>query len=94
MTSIKNIIFKLNVSRGLMNISTAELTKKVLSLSTEERIIIAQQIWESVEDFVTPDVEKEWLEESEKRWRDIEEGRVKCIPAEEVIQKVKASLKK
>ena len=77
-----------------MNTSTIELTKKVLSLSVEERILIAQRIWESVKDFMTPEIEKEWLEEAERRWRDIEEGRVKCIPAEAVMQKAKASLKK
>jgi putative addiction module component (TIGR02574 family) len=69
-----------------MNQLTNELTNKVLSLSVEDRVIIAQRIWDSIESFVNVEIEKIWLDEAEKRWMEIEGGKVKCISADEVMQ--------
>lgn len=69
-----------------------ELTNQALSLSTDERAILAQRLWESIEGFIDPETEEAWLREAEKRWKEIEEGKVKCIPVEEAMKEARASL--
>jgi putative addiction module component (TIGR02574 family) len=63
-----------------------ELTSKALALPLGERILLAQRLWESIEDFIDSDVEQEWLNAAEQRWKDIEEGSVQCIPAEKAMK--------
>ncbi|MFH1096425.1 MAG: addiction module protein [Candidatus Desantisbacteria bacterium] len=77
-----------------MSTATMELTEKVLILPMDERVILAQYIWDSVEHFVDPWIEKAWLDETERRWQEIEQGRVECVPAEEVMKKARVSLRK
>ncbi len=71
-----------------------DITAKALALPIDERVILAQCLWNSIEDFVNPDVEGEWLTLAEKRWLEIEAGEVQCIPMEEAMIKARASLKK
>ena len=40
------------------------------------------------------DVEKAWLEEAERRYKELKEGEVELIPAEEVFTRARAQLKK
>lgn len=70
-----------------------ELEDKLMSLSADERALIAQRLWDSLGEFASPDIEKAWLKEAQKRWRDIEEGRVECIPAEAVMKRARNRLK-
>ncbi len=41
---------------------------------------------------INPEIEKAWLKEAERRWREIEEGKVECIPAQEVMEKARKSV--
>ncbi len=77
-----------------MELALNELTDKALALPTDERAILAQRLWESVEGFADGTIEKEWLKVAEQRWKDIEEGRVQCIPAEEAMKKARARVNK
>jgi len=77
-----------------MELALSELTDRALSLPIDERTVLAQRLWESIEGFIDTDVEKEWLNAAEQRWRDIEEGRVRCIPAEEAMTKARSRLSK
>jgi len=75
-----------------MSTTTIELSQQILALPIDERVILAQRVWNSVEHFVDPKIEKVWLDEAERRWQEIEQGKVQCIPAEEVMRKARASL--
>ncbi len=77
-----------------MNMSINELKDQLMSLPQDERALLAQHLWDSLEDFVNPEIEQAWFEEAEKRWHDIEEGRVKCIQAEFVMKKARKTLEK
>ena len=77
-----------------MELALSELADKALALPVDERAVLAQQLWDSIEDFIEPGVEEEWLKAAQKRWEDIEKGRVQCIPAEEAMKKARASLNK
>jgi putative addiction module component (TIGR02574 family) len=71
-----------------------ELTDQALNLPLSERAILAQRLWESLDDFIDPDIEEAWIVEAEKRWQEIEQGKVECIPVEEVMNRVRSSLRK
>lgn len=69
-----------------------DVTKEALSLPVEDRVILAQRVWESVEHFASADVEKAWMDEVDRRWREIEEGMVQCQPADQVMKRARQSL--
>jgi len=60
----------------------SDVTKEALSLPVEDRVVLAQRVWESMKHFASADVEKAWMEEADRRWREIEEGKVQCQLAE------------
>lgn len=74
--------------------SSAAILDDVLSLHVDERAVLAQKIWDSIEHFVSPEVEKAWLAEADRRWREIEEEGVECISAEEAIERARHRLNK
>lgn len=77
-----------------MSTLLCEITDRALNLPLSERAILAQRLWESLDDFIDPDIEDAWIVEAEKRWQEIEQGKVKCIPVEELIRKARSNLKK
>jgi putative addiction module component (TIGR02574 family) len=70
-----------------MELALSEITDKALSLPIDERVTLAQRLWDSIEGFIDPEIEDAWLKETEKRVKEIEEGKVECIPAEEAMKK-------
>ena len=69
-----------------------KLTNQALTLPVEERVMLAQCVWDSVEHFESDEVKKAWMETADRRWSEIEEGKVKCLPAEEVMRQARNSL--
>jgi hypothetical protein len=51
-------------------------------------------LWEELDGPPDPDVDAAWLEEARRRDKEIEEGRVELLPADEVFKRFEASLKK
>ncbi|HXL82026.1 MAG TPA: addiction module protein [Pyrinomonadaceae bacterium] len=67
----------------------AELTqlfREAMELEDNDRATLAGLLIESLEGPEDPDVEKAWAAEVERRWQEIESGKVKTIPWEEVKQ--------
>ena len=77
-----------------MELALNELTNKALALPLGERTLLAQRLWESIEDFIDSDIEQEWFNVAEQRWKDIEVGSVQCIPVEEAMKTARAKLKR
>ena len=69
------------------------LLEQVLTLQVDERAMVAQRIWESIEHFVSSDIEQAWFAEAEKRWYEIEEGKVQSIPAEEAMKQARSRIR-
>lgn len=63
---------------------THEIHKEVLKLDDLEKIRLIEMLMDDL-DRPSPAVEKQWIEESEKRYKAYKEGKVKGIPLE-VIQ--------
>jgi len=62
-----------------------ELSKKAQTLTVEERAQLAQELLESVEREVDPDVQAAWEAEIADRIAKYERGEAKLVPAEEVF---------
>jgi putative addiction module component (TIGR02574 family) len=69
-----------------------ELSRKALSLAPEERVRLAEALLATVQE-VDDEVEAAWDAEIERRVGDIDQGRVKLIPAEEVFAEVRRLIK-
>jgi putative addiction module component (TIGR02574 family) len=70
----------------------SELLKQALTLSDKERAELASSLIDSLDPTVDPDAEAEWQEEISRRLEDVETGRVKTIPWDEVRRKGRALL--
>ena len=70
----------------------AEVTSKALALNVDERVVLAQRVWDSVEHFTSREVEKAWLDEADRRWREIESGKVQGLAGEDVMKRARESL--
>jgi putative addiction module component (TIGR02574 family) len=65
----------------------SELLKKALALPDKERAELAASLIESLDSTVDDDAEAAWQEEIARRMKDLETGRVKTIPWNEVRRK-------
>jgi len=68
------------------------LEKEVLDLPPRSRIRFAEKIIESIDDFTSKEIEAAWAEETERRVKDIESGKVKGIPAAQAMAKARRAL--
>ena len=63
--------------------SSKEIIKNAMKLSPQEKLLVVDSILKSLDE---PDkeIEKIWLEESEKRLKLFHQGKLKGIPLEEI----------
>jgi putative addiction module component (TIGR02574 family) len=71
---------------------TSEILKKALALPDKERAELAATLIDSLDPAVDEDAEIAWQEEIARRLSDVESGKVKTIPWEEVRRKGRAML--
>jgi putative addiction module component (TIGR02574 family) len=72
-----------------MTPQVSELLEKALSLSTQERGLLAARLIDSLDDEQEEEgVEAAWDEEIKRRVDDIRSGRVKTIPGEQVLREL------
>ena len=72
----------------------AIIQQEIRSLSLAEKEEVLRTLLEELDGPPDPDVEAAWLKEVERRAAEIDDGKVRCIPAEEVFRKLDAQLKK
>jgi putative addiction module component (TIGR02574 family) len=73
----------------LLNLDS--LIAHALALPPDERMILAERLWESVE--VQTDEDEELFAEIERREAEIESGAVKPIPYDRAMREIRDSLK-
>jgi putative addiction module component (TIGR02574 family) len=71
-----------------------EIREEIRALSTSEKEELLRSLWEELDGPPDPDVEAAWLEEVRRRDLELDRGLVQSIPAEEVLQRLRATLKK
>jgi putative addiction module component (TIGR02574 family) len=70
-----------------------QIEDEALHLSEEERAALAQKLLLSLDAPTLAEIEDDWLVEAHRRARELDEGTVQPIPAEEVRKKAKALLR-
>jgi putative addiction module component (TIGR02574 family) len=66
------------------------VVEEALSLPADVRIILVEKLLRSLNLPVDEDIDRLWAEEAEYRVSQIEEGKAKLIPGEEVFSKIRA----
>ena len=69
-----------------------QIEDEALHLSEEERAELAQKLLLSLDASTVNEIEEDWLIEARRRARELDEGLVQPIPAEEVRKKARALL--
>ena len=70
-----------------------QIEDEALHLSEEERAELAQKLLLSLDVPTIDEIEEDWLLEARRRARELDEGIVQPIPAEEVRKKARALLR-
>lgn len=70
-----------------------EIEEEALQLTEDERAELAKKLLLSLDSPSESEIREDWLSEACRRARDLDEGRVQPIPAEEVRRKAKALLR-
>jgi len=76
-----------------MSADIADIQAKLQRLSQEEKIEILRGLLADLAGPPDPEIERAWLAEAQRRYKEVVEGKVKPIPAEEVFRKVRSRLK-
>jgi putative addiction module component (TIGR02574 family) len=77
-----------------MSSHVEEIEAKIRTLSPQDKTELLRSLIGELDGPADVDVERMWLEEAQRRYREIEEGTVKPIPAERVFQNLRSRLKK
>jgi putative addiction module component (TIGR02574 family) len=73
--------------------ASRSLESKALKLPAPERARLAERLIASLDPDVDPDAEERWIEEAERRLQELESGRVSGVPANQVVEKARSSLR-
>ena len=82
------------VSGVAMSIVVAEIEAKIRSLSLEDKTELIRALIAELDGPADADVERAWLEEAQKRHREVIEGKVQPIPGERVFANLRSRLKR
>ena len=77
-----------------MSANVAEIEAKIRSLSFEDKTELIRALIAELDGPADADVERAWLEEAQRRHREVTEGKVKPVPGERVFEKLRSRLKR
>lgn len=77
-----------------MSAELLDLQRKIRALAAGERIELLREMIADLEGPADEDVEALWLREAQRRHKELLEGRIKTIPAEEVFEKIREQFPK
>lgn len=77
-----------------MSSDVAQIEAKIRLLSFEDKTELLRALIGELDGPADMDVEQAWLMEAQRRHREIAEGKVQPVPAEQVFKNLRARLKK
>lgn len=77
-----------------MSIVVAEIEAKIRSLSLEDKTELIRVLIAELDGPADADVERAWLEEAQRRHREVAEGRVQPVPGGRVFANLRSRLKR
>ncbi len=76
-----------------MSPGVAEIEAKIRSLSLEDKTELLRALIVELDGSAEDDVERAWLIEAQRRYREVREGKVQAVPGEGVFENIRARLK-
>lgn len=80
--------------RSLMGTTVEQLAEQAMSLPTESRAQLADLLVESLDAEELGRIDQMWAAEAKRRRDEVRAGRVKTIPGEKALRKVRKALKR
>ena len=77
-----------------MSRAVSIIQQEIRALSLTDKEALLRTLLEELDGPPDPDVDAAWLAEIQRRSREIDEGTVKCIPADEVFERLKVDTKR
>lgn len=77
-----------------MATDVAEIEARIRSLSSEQRAELVRALISDLDGLADDDVERAWLEEAQRRNREVIDGRVQPVPGNRVFDNLHARLKR
>jgi len=71
-----------------------KIEEEIRSLSAAEKVELLRALIAELDAPADPDVERAWLEEAQRRHRELVEGKVKGVPGERVFENLKSRLRR
>jgi putative addiction module component (TIGR02574 family) len=72
----------------------ATIEEEIRELSVADKETLLRVLWEELDGPADSEVDAEWVREAQRRSREIDDGLVECIPAEQVFANLEALIKK
>jgi putative addiction module component (TIGR02574 family) len=69
-----------------------QLTQEALALSAESRAQLADKLVESLDTAELGEIDRLWITEAKRRRDEVRQGRVKTIPGDEALARVRRSV--
>lgn len=69
------------------------IEREALGLTPARRAKLAHELLESLDALSPEEIDELWLDEAERRLKELDDGHVQLVPAEEVYRKAQALLK-
>lgn len=77
-----------------MSSVVADLEARIRSLSLDEKTELVRALIAELDGPPDSDVERAWLEEAQRRYREVVEGKVQPVPGERVFSNLRARLRR
>lgn len=75
-----------------MSAQLLKVEEQALLLPPEDREALVDRLLRSLHEEALPEIDRAWIVEAERRYRDYKEGRVEGIPAEQVFDDIEQEL--
>ncbi len=69
-----------------------KIEKEALQLTSRERAILAERLLHSLDDEEDADVERAWVEEAERRYKEFKQGNTTARSIDEVLREIRSEL--
>lgn len=71
-----------------------QIQDEIRALGTSDKETLLRALWEDLDGSPDPDVDAAWLDEAQRRDAELDSGSVESVPAADVFERLRASLKK
>jgi putative addiction module component (TIGR02574 family) len=76
-----------------MTLDLEQITQNALSLPSNARAALAERLLQSLGDEAFSDIDEAWVNEAEKRYQELRQGKVSGIPAHEAFAQIREELR-